>query len=1079
MRQWTCRMLCAAAATVGLATDAAAQQPTGASGAVGTIVGQIVNVDTKTPLSDVMVLVKGTELRTGTSAAGRFVIQRVPAGAHTVRAQLLGFAPVEQAVNVVAGETATITISMKEIPYTVSPVVVTALGIERKEKSLGYAVQSISSAKLDKIPETTMMQALAGQSAGVAVTSASGRPGAGARITIRGESSFSGNTQPLFVIDGVPVSTATDGPSNALSTGSAGSRQMDIDMENIDELTVLRGAAATALYGSRAANGAIVIKTKQGRSGSPLRFNFNTEMRFDRPIIEGYTTDWAAGSRGYFCNGKLLSQGGWCEPGYPGTNTETQNNWGPHIDSIPQVVFDSLGPVRFRDARSDFYQNAMTSNNSLRGSGGMGDFGNYTLGVSYLNQSGVNPVEKLDRLNLNGNVNLTLNKRLTSTTSIQRIRSKNPYSDDSYSGIDHTLINLPPTTDIRRGYNPDGTPIMLGNSQPSVQWQLDNEYNTEETNRWIASQQFRLSIGPGIYLANNLGLDTYVSEYGRFINERPWRTAQGLTSGSTRQRKSTRTTINDDLQLIMDTRPLMNTGVSISALVGGNVLSENASYVEGVGSDIVIPGYYNLSNFGTQTVRANLPTQYRILGAYSSVTAGYGDWAFLTLTGRNDWSSTLPTKANSYFYPSASLAIVFTDALNWHPGWLDFGKLRVSKAKVGNDAPAYSLSTRYVTGTLAKGSNNDVQQFGGPAINFPFRGITAFTSSTQLGNPELKPESTIEDELGLELRFFNGRARADLSVYRKSSYDQIFSVPSSSVTGYTSIVRNAGDLRNNGIELSLGGRPIDVGDFSWDVNVNWAKNKSKVLSLAPGVTSISLAGYSWPQIRIMEGQPYGVIWGYGWKRNCVADDPCFDNVAEGTKLIDDNGYPIKSDELRNLGTVMPNWTGSVFSEVHFKGFGLSALVDVRNGGKIINFETQYEVNNGRSILTADRYTWTVEEGVNVNTGQPNTVRLFKDQSYYPLIYGFDRHESQIEPAGFTKLRELSLSYRLGDDLAKRLSLQGATVYVTGRNLAVWSDFSMGDPEGDVYGGQNAGGQYFRQFNGPQTRSVVFGIRTLF
>jgi outer membrane receptor protein involved in Fe transport len=810
-----------------------------------------------------------------------------------------------------------------------------------------------------------------------------------------------------------------------------------------------------------------------------LRFNFNSEMRFDTPIIKGYITDWAAGSRGYFCNGKLPSQGGWCEPGYPGTNSETQSNWGPHIDSIPQIVFDSLGPIRFRDARADFYQRATTANNSLRGSGGMGDFGTYTLGVSYLNQKGVNPVEKLDRLNLNANVNLTLSKRLMSTTTIQRIRSSNPYSDDSYDGLTRALINLPPSTDTRQGFLPDGSPVMLGTSQPSIQWQMRNQYNTETTNRWIASQQFRLSIVPGLALSNNWGLDTYVSEFGRFFNERPWLTAQGLASGSTQQRKSTRTKINNDLQLVMEDRPLFNTGVTVNALVGGNLQMEDAAYVQGTGNDIIIRDYFNLSNFARQTVQANLPTKKRLLGAYTSVTAGYGDWAFLTLTGRNDWSSTLPTNANSYFYPSASLAVVFTDALKLQSRWLDYGKLRVSRAKVGNDAPAYSLSTRYVTGTLAKGAGNDIQQNGGPAILFPFRGIASFAPSQQLGNPVLKPESTIEDEVGLELRFFGGRARADISAYRKSSYDQIFSVPSSAVTGFTSIVRNAGDLRNTGIEVSMGGRPIEIGSFSWGLNVNWAKNKSKVLSLAPGVTSIGLAGFAWPEVRIMENQPYGVIWGYGWKRNCVAKDPCFQNVPKGTMLISDDGFPIKSDELRNLGTVTPNWTGSISSDIRFRNFGLSALVDTRNGGRIINFETQYEVSNGRSILTNDRYTWTVHDGVNVNTGQPNAVRVFKNQDYYPLMYGTDRHEAQIEPAGYTKLREVTLSYRLADRFTRWMNLQGATVYVTGRNLAVWSDFSLGDPEGDVYGGQNAGGQYFRWFNAPQTRSFVVGLRSIF
>lgn len=252
-----------------------------------------------------------------------------------------------------------------------------------------------------------------------------------------------------------------------------------------------------------------------------------------------------------------------------------------------------------------------------------------------------------------------------------------------------------------------------------------------------------------------------------------------------------------------------------------------------------------------------------------------------------------------------------------------------------------------------------------------------------------------------------------------------------------------------------------------------------MLSLAPGVTSIYLAGYSWPQIRIMESQPYGVIWGYGFKRNCVDPNPCFTTSAPGTMLIGNDGYPIRTDELRNLGTVMPNWTGSVTSDFRYSNFGLSGLVDIRNGGRLINFETQYETNNGRSVKTLDRYTWTTHDGINFNTGAQNTIRLFKDQDYYPLMYGFDRHENQIEPADFVKVRELTFSYRVPTRLLRRLDLQGATLYVTGRNLRTWTGFSGGDPEGDVYGGQNAGGQFFRQFNEPQTRSVLMGVRSIF
>jgi len=252
-----------------------------------------------------------------------------------------------------------------------------------------------------------------------------------------------------------------------------------------------------------------------------------------------------------------------------------------------------------------------------------------------------------------------------------------------------------------------------------------------------------------------------------------------------------------------------------------------------------------------------------------------------------------------------------------------------------------------------------------------------------------------------------------------------------------------------------------------------------VMSLAPGVTSIYLSGYSWPQIRIMEGQPYGVIWGYGWKKNCVAADPCYKDVAPGTLLIGDDGFPIKSDDQRNLGTVQPAWTGSATSEFRIGNFALSGLLDIRHGGKLINFETQYEVSNGRSLLTADRYTWTTWQGVNINTGKPNTKALYKDQDYYPLIYGTDRAEQQIENAGFAKLRELSISYRLSDNFSRRFALQGATLFVTGRNLRGWYASPSGDPEQDLSQGTNAGQQYFRQFSAPQTRAFLAGIRSVF
>jgi hypothetical protein len=332
-----------------------------------------------------------------------------------------------------------------------------------------------------------------------------------------------------------------------------------------------------------------------------------------------------------------------------------------------------------------------------------------------------------------------------------------------------------------------------------------------------------------------------------------------------------------------------------------------------------------------------------------------------------------------------------------------------------------------------------------------------------------------------------------VSYYNKKSFDQIFQVPSSSASGYNSIVRNAGDLRNTGFEISLRGRPIETEDFTFDVLANWTRNRNEVLALAPGIDNIRLAGYSWPSIRIMEGLPYGVLWGYGFQRNCVAatSDICFSNQPTGALLIGDedcisdrggscHGLPIRTQSQLPLGEALPNWLANFTTDLRYKAIGLSSMWDIRNGSKILNFEIQYTTGRtGRHIFTNDRYQETVVEGVNVNTGQPNDVVLVKDPQYFELMYGYDRHENQIEPGGFVKLRQVTFSLDVPQNLIGRFGVNNGTLFVTGRNLGVWSDFSMGDPESDVYGGSSGATQFFRQFPAPQTRGWTIGFRASF
>jgi len=1070
---------------------------------VGNVSGRVTNAATMEPLAGAQVILQGTNRGSISSDAGRFLILNVGVGTYTVRVELLGYGPQEQTVTVTAGGTVEANFQLSQQAIEVEGVVVTALGIEREERALTYSVQTVNEEILQRTPEVNLVQALQAQTAGVQVVQSSGRPGAASTIQIRGQSTFVGSSQPLFIVDGVPVSIDLDSDvGSVFGTGNAGNRGMDFDMSNVEEVSVLRGAAATALYGSRAAAGAIVITTRKSRPGTPMTFEFSTSARFDDPVIEGYVTDWAAGRDRYYCDGMIESLGGYCQPGYPtGTGFETlpitsssYPNWGPHKDSISAEVVAAVGQPRFEDSREQFYQTAQSTENSIRASGGLGDGGSFTFGISYLNQGDITPVGGLKRLNLNTNINLQMSEWLTSSTSVQRINTDNPWAPDSWSGVHHSLLYIPANVDIRTAWNEDGSPVMWGDNSPHYEWVMENEYRESVVDRWIVSQRFSATILPGLRLTNTWGLDTYQDQRRTYQNERPWQTARGLPSGATRQEKINRAQMNNDLVLSLDGSQITE-DLTLSGLLGWNLWMTDRDYIRGEGYDIVIPDYYNISNFQTQYVNADLKEKQRLLGAYGQATLDYRGWAYLTLTGRNDWSSTLPKDNNSYFYPSASLGIVFTDALNFHPSWLQYGKLRLSYAKVGNDAPPYSLSSRYYTAS-APGVYAGHYQYTPTSINYPFQGQVAFTQGTQLGNPDIKPESTTETEVGLELNGLNNRASLEVAYYTKKSYDQIFSVPSSATSGYSSITRNAGDLRNEGWEVSLRGRPIQAGDLTWDLGVNWTRNRNSVIELAPGVDNLHLAGYSWPSIRIMEGLPYGVIWGYGYQRNCdpKTGDYCFPDMPKGALILGDEdcasvrynqtgdcyGLPIRTQSQIPLGSALPNWLGNVTSQIRYRGFGLSGLLDIRNGSRILNFEIQYMTGrNGRHIWTNDRYSTTTVKGINQSTGEWNTHERVKDEIYYELMYGYDKHEGQIEPGGFVKLRELTLSYDVPRSLLGYMNVDFATLYVSGRNLKTWSDFSMVDPEGDISSGANSAWQYYRHFPAPQTKGVTIGLRARF
>lgn len=1024
-----------------------------------TVVTGTVRNTTQVPIEGARVVIQtlGVAAETNSGGVYRLVVPAAQAkGQQIVRVTALGYEPVSRQVTLTPG-TVTQDFRMSTAALALEGIVVTALGVQRQERSLGYAVQSVSGAEVAQAPVPNVIDALAGKTAGVTITSSGGRPGASSRIVLRGESSFLGNSQPLFVIDGVPVSNDVDANVSGafnLDRGQMTSRAVDIDPNSIEDVSVLRGAAATALYGSRAANGAILITTKKGAGNTSL--SISSRYSAETPILGEYQTTYLGGQNGFYSNGLPLARGGYVQPGYPGTNPVTLLSWGPDKNKVDPSVLTALGVTSIPtfDPRRDFYKTGRLLENSANISGRI-PTGSYYLGGTHTGQTGIAPGSDFGRTSLTAKFTTTVGPLLSSVSNVMYTQDGNDYLDDGWYGPQRWLSLAPISYDSKDPFFADGTPRSSG---ADAFWLAQNQGYSSDVGRLIAGQELSLSLPRSLSLADRIGMDSYTDQRNFQTNQQPWVTS---STGSMWDQKVVRTNINNDLTLNLNEVEL-RPGLTLSGLLGNNISANDFRSTYLGGSGINIPGFYNVSNFNTITA-SNQRTQQRLIGAYAQASLGFRNYLFVQGSARNDWSSTLPVNANSYFYPSLSVGYVFTDALGIKSRILDYGKLRASWARVGNSAPPYRLNTTY----FQAGYTDYPNSVSPVSFRVPFNGVNGYLLSTSLGNPDLKPELTTETELGLELRFLGGRASAEATGYNKTTQDQIFAVPSSAATGFTSILRNAGNLRNRGVELSLSGTPIQTHDFSWNIRGNWSKNRSSVISLAPGVSNIYLAGYSYPQIRIMQDEGYGVIWGFAYKRN-----------DQGQILVDDNGKPIPSRALSVLGNIQPDWIGNLQSGVSYRGLSLSALVDIRRGGDILNFEKWYTIPQGTAKITEQRNDMYVFPGVNVNTGQPNTVPVLRDRAYY-VAYATSVQENLVEDGSYVKLREATLSWAVPTKYLARSRMQSLSLYATGHNLLMHTNFTSGDPEGNTVGSDNAGGAALHFFNTPTTRSIAFGLRTTF
>ncbi|WP_263831284.1 SusC/RagA family TonB-linked outer membrane protein [Salinibacter sp.] len=1049
----------------------------------GTVTGTVTEAETGSPLPGATVQIVEEGSGAASDSDGQYRISGVPAGEQTIRVSFVGYQQQERTVNVPSGGTVRVNFQLRTSEAELDEVVVTALGVEQEERSLGYASSQLEGAEVADAAEPTISSTLSGQIPGLSVSSSSGQPGKGTRITIRGNNSYAaGGNNPLIVVDGMIVSNASDGsPARAtVFSGGNSNRLADLDPNAIKNVNVLKGASATALYGSRASNGAIIIETKDGEGTQGLSASFTSSVGVSQAIIDGYQDEYLQGNDGAFQNGLLPGRGGYNEAADPDSPnfdpdadpeaTQTQNSWGPHKDSVSQAVTDELGQIQTYSPRETFYEDALRTENSLTLSGS-GDFGNVSVTITDSRNDGIVPTTEYNKTSVSGNYSSSLTEDLGINLSSQYTQSDQNFvlegnGPNSYQwGMYYTPINF----NIENTTYDDGVQRRPETGSDNPLWLTQRQDVNSGVKRFVGNFNIQYDAFDWLTIEEDIGVDTYTDVRKERVN------AGTLTepTGSTFDQTNNRTEINSTLSLRADQD--ITEDLSANLIVGNNISwrQYQFDYIRGTG--IGVEDFFNIGNFSTTTQDAFDQKQSLIAG-FGKATLNYRDYAYLTLTGRNDWSSTLPEGNRSYFYPSGTVSFIFTDAFQgvFSDSPLSFGKVRFNLSQVGNDTDPYQLQTTYAQANPGDGVRGNIE--------YPFRGVNGFGLETVRANPNLQPEITTEYEVGGNLRFFSGRANLDVTYYNRTTTDQIFDVPVSSSTGFTSQSRNAGEIVNRGWEVQLDGTALEVGDFSWDLSANWSTNTTEVVELAEGVENIFLFGFTTIQVRAEEGEGgYGVIYGSRYRTNgrISSDNPAeingevrtepLDGFSDDALLIGSDGTPLRSPTNGNIGNVQPDWQGGLTSTFNWKGLTLSQQWEVSQGGDILNFDRFYMESAGTFEGTEDRGKEVTRDGIQVSTGDDNQTSFTKNEEWYqgPDSAIFSRY---VEDASYVKLRELSLGYRfsLPDAISQRSGLTAVQVRLTGRNLVTFSDFSMGDPSGSLAGTGN--GQGFYHGVAPSTRT---------
>ena len=1037
------------------------------------VTGVVISEEDGQPVVGASVLVKGTTLGTITDVDGNFNLSNVPSSAKTLQISYIGMQTQEVVIK------PNLRVVLKADAQKLDEVVVTAMGISREKKALGYAVQDVKSDALTRAANTDLAGALQGKVSGIDITPSSGMPGASSKITIRGSRSFTGDNTPLYVIDGMPIASTAD-VSTSLTDGAYGTdyanRAVDIDPNDIESINILKGQAASALYGMRASNGVIVITTKSGKGadkGKPT-ITFSTNLSFDKiSTLPELQQEYAQGSGGTFDPSSPFAWGPKIselanDPTYGGnTDNSYTSQYGKQSGKyyVPQLAAAGMNPWATPQAYNnmkDFFETGVSWSNNVNVAQRF-DKGNYSFSLGNTTSNGIVPSTGMDRYNVKMSAEAQLHPNWTTGFNGNFVTSKISKQSTANTSVVATIYNAPVS------YNMAGIPSHI-EGDPYTQntyrdswiddayWAVDNNQFSERSQRFFGNAFVKYTTKFGtdnhkLDIKYQIGDDAYTTNYSEIYG-------YGSTWAPTGEDSEYHYTVNELNSLLTAAYTWnINEEWTLDALIGNEFVDKKTKYEYAYSMNFNFPGWNHLNNASVFS-NESLYNKKRTVGNFANLSVAWKNMLYLSGSIRNDIVSSMPRDNRSFTYPSVSLGFIFTELAPLKNNILTFGKIRASYAEVGM-AGDYTQSY-YYTPSYGGGF------YMGNPIVYPINGAMAYIPYYKVYDPNLKPQNTKSYELGADLTFLNGLVTLNYTYSRQNVKDQIFEVPLAGSTGASSMIMNGGKIHTNTHELTLGISPVDTKNFKLDFAFNFSKIDNYVDELAPGVESIMLGGFVTPQVRAGIGDKFPVIYGKSYMRN-----------DEGKIVVDQNGLPMQGEDAV-IGTVSPDFRLGFNTNIELYKFRISAVFDWKQGGQMYS-GTAGEMNYyGVSKLSGDmRKNEFIVENTVKETGKdadgnsiyaPNDIKVTDAQAYFTRRRSID--ESYIYDNSYIKLRELSVSYPVFSK--KWLNVN---VNVFARNILVWSEMKGFDPEASQ-GNDNMGGA-FERFSLPGTASYGFGFNVKF